>query len=163
MMADCGRRGPKSRSVARSRRRARPAAPLRRPAHRRRRRLADRLSDHQPAAALVHVAKPRLEAGNRLAIGVKAEMSGFDDAGMHRTDGDLMQLGAFGGEKRVVCPGMVTGWRRALARPGGERMDDWPIAVVEPGPPVERADRDMAEEIEDRALEPDGARPHRAE
>ncbi len=57
------------------------------------RRLVDRLADHQPLDALVNVAEPRLKAGDRFAISVKAEMSGFDDPGMYGSDGDLVQLG----------------------------------------------------------------------
>src|SRR5260221_12787993 len=93
---------------------------------------------------------------------MEAEMAGLDDAGMDGADGDLMQLGAVGGEKGVVGSGALRR-RRSLARPRGERVNDRPVAVIEPRPPVERAERDMAEEVEDGALEPDRARPHGAD
>jgi hypothetical protein len=43
------------------------------------------------------IAEPLLQPHDMLAIGVEAEMAGLDDAGMDRTDGDLVQRVAFGG------------------------------------------------------------------
>ncbi len=52
---------------------------------------------HQRLDALVHVAKALLQPNYRLAVGGKTEMPGLDDAGMNRTDGNLMQALARGG------------------------------------------------------------------
>ena len=55
------------------------------------RRLFDRRAGHQRLDALVHIAEALLEPHHRLAAGGEAEMSRLDDAGMHRTDGNLVQ------------------------------------------------------------------------
>ena len=65
------------------------------------RRPAEIGAGHQALDALVDVAQPLLQAHDGLAIGGEAEMAGLDDAGMDRTDRDLMQAFALGGEKRI--------------------------------------------------------------
>ena len=52
--------------------------------------LVERRSSHQRPDPLVHVAEPLLQPHDGLAIGGEPEMSRFDDAGVHRTNGDLM-------------------------------------------------------------------------
>ena len=55
---------------------------------------------HQPFDALVGISKPLFQPDHGLAAGGEAEMSGFDDARMHRTDRNLVQAVAFRGRKR---------------------------------------------------------------
>ena len=57
---------------------------------------------HQAVDALVHVAKPLLQPHHGFAIAGEAEMARLDDAGMHRTDGDLMQALAFDRQERIA-------------------------------------------------------------
>jgi hypothetical protein len=54
-------------------------------------------TSHQALNSLVNVAKPFLKPNHRLAICREAEMAGLDDAGMDRTDRDLVHAFAFGG------------------------------------------------------------------
>ena len=56
---------------------------------------------HQRLDAFMHVAQPLLEPHDGLAVGGEAEMSGLDDAGMHRADRDLVQVLALGRQERV--------------------------------------------------------------
>ena len=66
--------------------------------------------------SLVGVTEPLFEAHHRFAVGGEAEMSGFDDPGMNRPYGDLMQPFAFGGQESVrrVRPRRILfqAWRR---------------------------------------------------
>ncbi len=91
--------------------------------------------------ALMDIAEPFLQPHDGLAAGVKAEMAGFDDSGMHRPDGNLMQARAFRGEEGVRR-------RRGRARlAGAEGMADRPAAVIEPWPRIARADRREAVKV----------------
>ena len=65
------------------------------------RRPLDRRAGHQRFDALVHVAEALFEPHHGLAAGGEAEMSRLDDAGVHGTDGNLMQAFAFDRQKRV--------------------------------------------------------------
>jgi hypothetical protein len=47
----------------------------------------------------MHITQPLLQAHDDLAIGGEAEMAGFDDARVNRSDRDLVQSWAFGGEE----------------------------------------------------------------
>ena len=59
------------------------------------RRVRDRRADHEVVDAFVHIPQPFLQAHDGLAVGGEAEVSGLDDAGMNRADGDLMQRRPF--------------------------------------------------------------------
>jgi hypothetical protein len=75
-------------------------------------------------------------------------MAGLDDAGMDRTDRDLVKILAFDREKLVSA--------RLDPRLFGfaERLGDTPGAEVQPRPRVRRAGRLEAVKAADRAFEP---------
>ncbi len=82
---------------------------------------------HQAVDAFVHVAEPLLQPHHGLAVRMKAEMAGFDDPGMDRSDWNLMQARAFRAEERIrlrlgrIRLGDARGWRT------GQRRDrTWP-------------------------------------
>ena len=56
----------------------------------------------QPLDSAVLIAEHDFEQQHILAMRLKAEMSGLDDAGMHRPDGDLVHLAAFEPRKRIL-------------------------------------------------------------
>ena len=96
----------------------------------------------------MHVTQPLLESDDRLAARVEAEVAGLDNPGMDRAHRNLMQARTLGLEERV-------GVRRAVVRLcPPERMPQTPSAVIEPAPVVGRSDRDKAEQIAGRPLEP---------
>ncbi len=113
---------------------------------------------HQLLDALVDIAQALLEPDDRLAAGGEAEMSGLDDAGMDRTDRDLVQAFALGGKEDIRRGCAVPRRRRAA-----ERVGQVPPTVVEPGAQVRRAFGLEPEQIADRALQPDRGRMHRAD
>ena len=79
-------------------------------------------------------------------------MSRLDDAGMHRADGNLVQVLALDRQEGV-------GRRRPRRRAAGaERMPDVPKAEIEPRPGVRRSDRFEPIEATNGALEPNGRR-----
>ena len=120
------------------------------------RRLVERGAGHQRFDALVHIAEPLLQPHDVFAIGGEAEMSRLDDAGMHRTDRDLMQAFAF---RRQEGVGRGLAARAALA----ERMAHVPESEIEPAARVGRAVGVQAEQIADGAFEPDRRRMARAD
>jgi len=77
---------------------------------------------------------------------VKTEMAGLDDPRMDGADGNLVQAWPLGCEEGVPFDRPFVGPR------GAERGADRPAAMIEPGPPVRRVGRAVAEEIVDRAL-----------
>ncbi len=85
---------------------------------------------HQRLDALVHVAKALLQSNHRLAVGRKTEMPGFDDAGMNRADGNLVQTFARNGQECIRRAGL----QRVTAMP--ERALHIPKAEIEPRPHV---------------------------
>ena len=91
--------------------------------------------------ALVHVAQALLQPHHGFAIGGEAEVAGLDDAGMHRTDRDLVQAVAFHRQERVVGRGLVP-----------------PASVVQPGTRIRQPDRIQPEQVAHRALQPDRRR-----
>ena len=111
----------------------------------------ERRARHQGFDALVHIAEPLLQPHDVLAVGGEAEMAGLDDAGMHRADRNLVQALAVHRQELV---------RRGLCRRPAfaERMAHIPEAEIEPRPRIGRADRLQAEQIADRAFEPDRRR-----
>lgn len=100
--------------------------------------------------ALVHPAEPGLEPHYRLALGVKAEMAGFDDAGVDRSYRDLVDPLALYGKKGVRIRGPIV--RDGIS---GQRSAHQPATVVEPTAPVLEPLGFEPEEIADGALEPD--------
>ena len=88
---------------------------------------------HQPVDALMDVSKPLFQPDHGLAAGGKAEMSGLDDARMHRADRNLVQAVAFRGEETVgrrlrQCVDAIPQWKAHA-----------PAVVVEPGAGIGRA------------------------
>ena len=63
--------------------------------------------------ALVHVAKPLLELEDLLADHGEAEVSGLDDAGVHRSDRDFVHAVARDAHEPVLV-GAARGLRRGL-------------------------------------------------
>ncbi len=140
---------------------ARPRRRGRRPGRRRRccrprcgrelRRPVEIGAGHEPLDPLVDIAQAFLQPHHRLAAGGEAEMAGLDDAGMDRADRDLMQALAFRRQERIGRCGARRG-------PLAQRVAHAPAAMVEPGARVRRAGRLQAEQVADRALEPDRRR-----
>jgi hypothetical protein len=64
---------------------------------------------HQRFHALVRVAQPCFETDHSLAIGVKPEMAGFDNAGMYRANRNLMNALAFGRQKGIRLVQAIAG------------------------------------------------------
>ncbi len=77
---------------------------------------------HQALDALVDVAQPFLQAHHRLAVGGEAEMPGLDDAGMDRTDRDLVQALALDRQEGIRSPAPAS----VCASPSGWRMPQRP-------------------------------------
>ena len=104
--------------------------------------LLQRGAVHQVVDALVHVAQALFQPHHRFAIGGEAEMARLDDAGVHRTDGDLVQAFAFDRQERIG--GRVARRGRArdayrAGRSGSGRTDrarrapgEWPAACRAP-------------------------------
>ncbi len=101
---------------------------------------------HQRLDAFVHVTKALLQPNHRLAVSRKTEMPGLDDAGMNRTDGNLVQALAGGGQEGVRCAP-----RRSVAALS-ERVLHIPKAEIEPRPRVGAADRFEPVKIAHRTL-----------
>ena len=85
-------------------------------------RLRDGRARHQRLDALVHVAEPLFEPHHGLAAGGEAEMSGLDDAGMHRADRNLMQALALDRQELVG----VACRRSGVRAPSGCRTSQKP-------------------------------------
>src|SRR5215510_13733916 len=105
------------------------------------RRLVERRARHQRFDPLVHVSQPLLEPHDRLAIGREAEVPWLNDAGMHRTNRNLVQAFTFG-----VKEGIRRARWRGLAL-AAERMAHVPEAEVEPRARIGQAHRLYAVEI----------------
>src|SRR5512133_2684594 len=117
--------------------------------------LVDGRARHQALDALVDVTEALFQPHDGLAIGGEAEMPRLDDAGMNRTDGDLVQVFSLGRQERV----RRTLRRRHAALP--ERVLHIPEAEVEPGPGVGQPYRQDAVEIVNGPLQTYGRRMHR--
>src|SRR6185312_13563871 len=102
---------------------------------------------HQSLDALVNIAKPGFKPHDGLAVGSQAEMAGLDDAGMDGADGNLVHAGSIDGKERIAFPD------RGRLRSCGQRMAYVPVAMVKPGPGVERSFGFEAVEIADGAFE----------
>ena len=104
---------------------------------------------YQRLDALVGVSETLLEPHDRLAAGGEAEMPWLDDAGVDRTDRDLVQALALGREEDVG---------RAVARRlrcAAQLRRYRPAAMVEPRARIGRTFGLEAEEVADRAFEAD--------
>ncbi len=128
-----------------ARRRRSPPAPARRPrrrppcCRRRRARRAVRLDEGQRLEALldalVRVAQALLEAQHLLADDREAEMSGLDDAGVHRPDRDLVHAVAFDADERYSSwPGSHLGDASKSRRSGKRSIGQ--LAMPQPRPLV---------------------------
>src|SRR6266513_6279136 len=105
----------------------------------------------------MNIAEALFEPHHRFTVGGKAEMPGLDDAGMHRSDRNLVQAVTFG---RQECVGS------ALRRGGAaraERMLDSPEAEVEPGSRVRQAVWLQPVQVTQRTLQTDCRRVPRAD
>ena len=51
-----------------------------------------RSAEHRPFHAAMLITQRNLQMVDRLAVALEAEMTGFDDSGMNRPDGNLMDL-----------------------------------------------------------------------
>src|SRR5262249_59593596 len=120
-------------------------------------RRAEAGARHQRLDAFVHVTETLLQPNHRLAVRGKTEMSGLDDAGMNRADGNLVQTLADGGQE-----GVRRAPRRSVAAIS-ERVLHIPKAEIEPRPCVRGADRFEAVEIAHRTLQANGRRMGRAD
>src|SRR5207249_1975885 len=96
--------------------------------------LVERCARQQRLDTLVHIAKPLFETHDGLAIGCEAEMPRLDNAGMNRSDGNLVQTFTLGRQERIR---LTWPWRSASA----ERMLHVPEAEIEPGPRIQGTDR----------------------
>ena len=103
----------------------------------------------QAVDALVHVAQPLLEANDDPAVGGEAEMAGFDDAGVHRADRNLVQALAVHGQKRIIGGIAELGWGTRA-----ERRSKSPGAMIEPRPHIGQFRGLDAVQIADRPFEP---------
>ena len=102
---------------------------------------------HQGLDTLVHPAETLLQPHHVLTIGGEAKMTRLDNAGMHRSDRNLMQPLTFR-RKKFVRHGFTCGTLFT------ERMPHVPEAEIEPRPRVECINRIKTEQITDRAFEP---------
>src|SRR5215470_19305621 len=110
---------------------------------------------HQRLDALVHVAKALLQPNHGLAVGGEAEMAGLDDAGMNRTDRDLVKAVTRDRQEDIGRSG-----RRPTAALS-ERVLQIPETKIEPRSRVRQADRLKAVKVAQRALETNGRRMKR--
>ncbi|GCC48124.1 hypothetical protein chiPu_0032198, partial [Chiloscyllium punctatum] len=108
--------------------------------------LLDGASRHQPFDPLMGVAEPLLEANHGLAAGGEAEMSGFDDAGMHGADRNLVQAVTFGRKERIRR------WIRCRIETLAQRCLHLPATMIEPGAAVRRRGGHESEQVVDGAL-----------
>ena len=119
--------------------------------------VEDRQFGEASLDALVHVAQALLEPQHLLAHHGEAEVSGFDDAGVHRADGNLMDAVALDPHERVIVDRRLG---RRGHRAGGQRervRGPGRMAQPRPGVPVGRT---QAAEIEHRSLHAAGRREH---
>jgi hypothetical protein len=106
---------------------------------------------------LVRVAEPFLEAQHLLADDREPEVTGLDDARMHRPDRNLVDTVAGDANEGIVDDrsGGEAGARDRVIEQG--QVVARPRAVVQPRPGVARPDRDDPEQVRRGALHPRGA------
>ena len=112
----------------------------------------------KPVDAAVDIAEPLFQPRHGLAVDGETEMAGLDDAGMHRTDRNLVQSLARHGQEFVGA-----GIAPRRGRPRAERRPHAPGAVIEPGPAIRNAERGEVVKIAHRALQPDRRRMEAAD
>ena len=102
----------------------------------------------------MNVAETLLEANHGFAVDGEAEMTGLDDAGMHRANRDLMKAFALRRQELIR--------RRSGMRldPGSEWVLHAPAAMIEPGSSVRKVGRFRPPEVLDCAFEADRGRMH---
>ena len=98
------------------------------------------------------VAEALLEPNDRFAVGGETEVAGLDDAGVHRSDRNLVQALALGGQKSIGLRLLIS----ILA--GAERAPHAPRSMVKPRPRVRKALRDQPVKVTQGAFQPDGGR-----
>jgi hypothetical protein len=96
---------------------------------------------------LMYIAEAFLEPHNCLAIGRETKMARFDDPGMDRTYGDLMQAFAFDGQKHITA-------RFGIRNLGSKWKSHAPSIVIEPLPLVGKSDWTDTPQIMQSALKP---------
>ena len=121
------------------------------------RRLVERRSHHQRLDALVDVAEALLEPNDRFAVSGETEVARLDDAGVHRSDWNLVQALALGGQESIGPRLLVS--MIAIA----ERTPDAPASMVKPRPRVRKTLRDQPVKVMQGAFKPDRRRVQRAD
>ena len=106
--------------------------------------------------SFVGVAQTFLEPHHGLAIGADAEMTGLDDAGMDRSDRQLVNVLSFDGKESVLL-----GWPSIVSLRGKRGMHA-PFPVIEPGARIRQADRNKCEQIGDGTFQADRRRMYSA-
>ena len=102
--------------------------------------------------ALVNVTQPLLEAQDFLADDLEAEVSGLDDAGVHRSDGNLVHSVACDPDERVLLlPGLPLRQRHEIA--AQRELIDRPARHPRPRSMIFAIGRG-ADEVERRPLHP---------
>ena len=119
--------------------------------------LVERRARHERLDAFVHIAQALFQPHHGFSVGRETEMPGFDDAGMHRSDRNLVQAFALRGQESIGGGGSRRGGR------GGKRMRYSPEAEIEPRPCIRQADRLQAEQAADCAFQPYRRRVARAD
>src|SRR4029079_6328364 len=117
--------------------------------------LVEGSARYQALDALVNVAEPLFQPHDRLAIGGEAEMPGLDNAGMNRTDRDLVEILALGRQEGIRHA------RRWSVAALPEGVLNIPETEIEPGPGIGQADRLNAIEVADGPFQADGRRMQR--
>src|SRR5665213_237239 len=113
--------------------------------------ILERSAGYQGFDTLMNKPKPLLEPHHVFAIGSEVEVSRLDDAGMHWTDCNLMQAFAFRRQELIS-------FDFARGRAFAEWMTDIPEPEIEPTSVVGRLDRFQAEQVVNRAFQPDRRR-----
>src|SRR5260370_17019615 len=102
----------------------------------------------------MNVAETLLEADHGFAVDGEAEMARLDDAGMHRTDRDLMQTFAFGRQE------LIQRRNRTRFDVSSKRVLHTKAVMIEPRPPVLKAKRFHPVQSLDLPFQPNPRRIH---
>src|SRR5437667_5446236 len=94
----------------------------------------------------MNISETLLEADYGFAVDGEAEMARLDDAGMHRTDRDLMQAFADGRQELIRCR------NRARFDVSSKRVLHTKAVMIEPRPTVSKVKRLQPVEVLDRAF-----------
>ena len=115
--------------------------------------MLNRASNHEALDPSVHIAEPFLQADDRLAAGSEAEMAGLDNAGVHGSDRDLVQIGTLGRKKAIDRRAVRSSW---LVRQGMMHTSSARDRAKVGGPAS--PERLKSDEILDGTLQPNGRR-----